>query len=62
MSYNYMHMSDIKSLGVGHNVRHVKNFFRNTGYLSYVIMFDHILNGCQSIILKLIASLEITLY
>ena len=22
MSYNYMHMSDIKSLGVGHNVRH----------------------------------------
>ena len=30
MSYNYMHMSDIKSLGVGHNVRHVKNFFRNT--------------------------------
>ena len=30
MSYIYMHMSDTKSLGVGHNVRHVKNFFRNT--------------------------------
>ena len=33
MSYIYMHMSDTKSLGVGHNVRHVKNFFRNTGQI-----------------------------
>ena len=30
MSYIYMHMSDTKSLGVGHNVRPVKNFFRDT--------------------------------
>ena len=30
MSYNYMHMSYTKSLGVGPNVRPVKNFFRKT--------------------------------
>ena len=36
MSYNNMHMSDTKSLGVavGHNVRHVKTFYRNTASMT----------------------------
>ena len=30
MSYIYMHMSDTKSLGVGHNVWQITNFFKNS--------------------------------
>ena len=31
MSDRYREMSDTRPLGLGHNVRHVKTFFRNTG-------------------------------
>ena len=30
MSDRYRTMSDTRSIGLRHNVRHVKNFFRNT--------------------------------
>ena len=33
MSDRYRTMSDTRSIGLRHNVRHVKNFFRNTAYI-----------------------------
>ena len=42
MSDRHREMSDTKPLDLGHSVRHVKNFFRNTG--TVIIVLRNILN------------------